>query len=303
MIGSWLALVLTVSPTQVVLTHESPAERSCPNEGWLRDAVTARLGTSPFVEQAPLAARTRVACTATLCTATLEVSRPGEAPRVRELTAAAGQCQELMEQLALALALVLDPLLLMRGRPAEPERAPPPAPTPPPAAQPPEPAEASPLDLQVSAGGFAGLGPTPFVGGGAQVAAGLGVGRIQVWLEGRFEAPHSVSVEGGTVSSQVLLGQVLPCLRLSGLALCAALAAGALSVDGSLPEGKRSSGPLVLAGARVSYTWFFIPWLGVRLHLHALGVLTHASVVANGEPLWGTLPYCADVGAWLVARF
>lgn len=309
-----MLLLLTAAPPTIVLRHSAVAAEACPDESWVREAVTSRLGRSPFVDSGAPVATTKVSCTARTCSAELRFTERGE-DRVRNLTGRTDDCRELMESLALALALSIDPLLLTRPAPAPPSPpevppvAPPPVepvkevkePAPEPPSRPVEPPTR--VDLQATIGGLGSVGPTPHVGGGGVVGAAFGFGRFQLWLEGQLEAAHVTPVAAGTVTSQVLLARLAPCLRLGGWALCGTVSAGALQVAGALPQGLRSSSPLLLAGARVSWSYFFLDWLGLRVHAELQAVVTRTTVLALGEPLWVTFPLAGHLGGSALIRF
>lgn len=309
MLSTAVLVALGATPSSIVLVHSASNAATCPDEAWLRESVTARLGRSPFVTDGAPLFTTSVSCSSRGCVADLRFLEAGQ-QRVRTLNGTANECRELMESLSLALALAIDPLLLTRPKPPPPVEAPPPVEVPPPpkvAPPPPAPAPVPPppvrLDLQAAVGGAGIFGPAPALGGGVLVGAGLGLDRFQLWLEGQLDLPQATTVGEGAVTSQILVGRVAPCLRFSSFAACAVVSVGALQVDGALPGGKRSSSPLVLAGGRVSWSHFFLEWLGVRLHADVQAVITRTTVLAFGQPVWVTTPLAAGLGAGIVFRF
>lgn len=110
----WLLLALAASPSADLVFVRAPGAEACERVA-LENAVATRLGYSPFVAVAPLKLRLEVAGHGTL-TARLTVLREGAAPATRTLTGPA-DCQQLIEALGLALAVVIDPLLLTRPPP------------------------------------------------------------------------------------------------------------------------------------------------------------------------------------------
>lgn len=294
-----MVVVLGATPPSIVLVHSATNAPACPDEAWLKESVTARLGRSPFVAEGAPLFTTTVSCSTRTCTGELRFIEAGS-ERQRTLTGTPGECRELLESLSLALALAIDPLLLTRPKPPEPVLPPKPVDRPPAV---PAPAPPVKLDLQASLGLTGTYGPTPHLGGGALLGASVGVGRFQLWLEGQLDVPRASFIADGAVTSQVLLGRLAPCLRFSAFAACGLVSVGALQVDGALPGGKRSSSPLVLAGARLSWSHFFLEWLGVRVHADVQAVVTRVTVLAFGQPLWVTLPLSAGAGAGIVFRF
>lgn len=310
-------LLCAAAPATVVLEHQG--DSSCPDQAWLEGNVTARLGYAPFAPAAPLTARTKVKCGARGCTASLVLVEQGRPPRERTLEAPAGQCRDLVESLGLALALALDPQLLTR-EPPPPEPKPPPvepapAPPPPPQKPPPvilvqapppepEPEPGVPLQFQGAVTGHGALGLSPYPTGGAALAAGLRYAWFGLLAEGRFDAPRSVQVIGGAVTSSVLLATLLLCGHFKGVGVCATGSAGALQIAGTLPGGRLDSSLLVLAGGRVQYEWMFLDWLGLHLHLDVSGVITRTTVrTAEMPAVWRTSQVAGDVGLGLVLLF
>lgn len=312
LMAGWLfALILAAAPepqTRVTLRQiRTESAQQCPDEAWLKGTVSARLGYRPFHPDAPLQATATFDCTPTACRAVLLLSRAGESPTKRELVSASTDCRELAESLALTLALAIDPALL-----AKPAPPPPPAPAPPPpplvireAPPAPSPPSEPPLptffQAQLGAVGSVGVSPAPTLGG--RMGIGFRRGWFGLLAEGRADAAQRVVTTGGSVSTSVLLATLLPCGYLRGFGFCLSAGGGALQVAGSLPGGRRESSPLVLAGARLSWEYRFLPWLGVMVHTEVLGVLTRVTVVANGAPLWVTGQVTADAGLGLITVF
>lgn len=321
MLGVLVALALAQDgappPARVHLRHvRGEGAASCPDQAWLEGNVAARLGASPFVPRAPLLVTTRLDCDAHGCRATLEVRHldvPGDRPRRRTLAAA--DCREAAESLALSLALVIDPQHLARPRPddvgptppapvsAPPPPAPaplPPAPTPlPPPPRPPASAPTPPVPVffALEAGALGSLGLSPGPSAGARLAVGFRRGWFGLSLEGRADLPRALAVDGGSVDSAVLLGTLLPCFRHGGFGVCLTASLGALQVTGQLGQGNRASSLLALVGARASWEYRFLPWLGVIVHAGVAGVVTRVTVLANQQPAWVTSYLTPDVGA------
>ena len=93
------------------LVYGRPGE-ICPDESELRAAVRSRLGYDPFF---PWAAQTIVVHVAQRANRRLSgkvylVDNSGRASPEREFTTSAGECDELMQTLALAIVITLDPL-------------------------------------------------------------------------------------------------------------------------------------------------------------------------------------------------
>ncbi len=298
LLGALLSLSLAASPATAVLHYRTDGTPSCPNEGWLIGDVSGRLGYQPFQPEAPITVEISVQCTRSGCTAQLSLLKAGAPPRVRTLNAGPGQCRELMESVALALALAVDPQLLSRPATLPPVEAPPaPKPVPPLPAPPP----VVHFHALVGGQGVIGLSPQPSFGG----LLGLGFQRdwYSLTLEGRVDAIQSVTVPNGTLRSLVMLGSLLPCGNFRGLGVCVDVSAGALQVEGALSGGRRITTPLVLLGGRVQYQHSFLPWLAARAHLDVQAVLSRTTVIVAGEPVWTTGQLSGDLGLAFVAVF
>ncbi len=301
----WLVahVIFAVSepPTAVTLRQtRTEAAQHCPDENWLKRNVVARLGYPVFVDSATLVATTRFDCTQTGCSADVELSHEGAPPRKRTLTSASTECRELAESLALTLALAIDPASVSRVEVQ-------PAPLPQMQERVPAPPVSVPekvptfFQMQLGAVGSAGLSPLPTVGGR------LGIGLRHSWfgllVEARTDLSQSVPTEGGTVSTTMLLANVLPCGHLRNFGFCLAAGFGALRVVGNLPVSRRESGPLVLGGARISWEYRFLPWLGAIVHAGVQGIFTRITVIANDVPIWVTAQLTADAGLGVVTVF
>src|SRR4051794_31671548 len=103
----------------VALRYEAPA--NCPDEAALRQLVAARLGVDPFLPEAPSIVSVKVLSGA-LLQAEVALESPNAPTRRKTLTGK--DCTELMQSVAVTVALVVDPVL-KRAEP-EPEPAPPP---------------------------------------------------------------------------------------------------------------------------------------------------------------------------------
>lgn len=320
-----LALVLAQEAPNTVRFQSTRAESAarCPDQTWLEDDVIARLGSSPFRPEAPLEAEMQFTCSASQCRGVLVLTRRAQPPRRREVTGA--DCREVALSLTLALALAVDPMLLVRPpRVAEPNPVPPtpPPPLPPedagvPAAQafdagvvlpePPITLPGSPSDsvlpfVRLDARVVSGLGPTAT--GGLSVGGGVRQFRWSIALEARVDLPQlATSTLGDPVESQSILGTVVPCARFGGLSTCLVATVGVLRVEGRYLGGQRVSSAFVLAGARIDYEFVLNRWLGVLALGSAQVVLTRATVRAGSEVVWVTPLLAAELGLGAVVHW
>lgn len=123
----------------VSLRYEAPPDLRCPDETALRQLVAARLGSDPFLPEAASVVTVKVQAGAPV-QAEVALESPG-AP-TRRKTLSGGDCTELMQSVAVTVALVVDPVIKRAEPVAVPEPViiapapPPPAPVAPPAEAP-----------------------------------------------------------------------------------------------------------------------------------------------------------------------
>jgi hypothetical protein len=280
------------APVQVRLVYVRGAEAlDCPTEQAFRDGVIARLGADPFVGSAPLQIVAQLERDPKGYQATLELLRDAEAPRVRTLRSES--CAELSESLLLAVALAIDPQLMLRPAPS-PDVVPAPRAEARPA---PVSTPGAPVQFRWELGAQLGLGLTPPPTVGFAAALGVHRGVFELLAEGRVALPSRVPVSMGSVALQPLAGSLLPCFVASfGLGACAQLGAGALRVDGQFPGGTQDIKPLFLAGARVQYALALKWGLELAVRLSALVVPTQLTVFAASRPVWVTSPVTGELG-------
>jgi len=314
--------VARASPTSKLVYSRSVDADSCPDEQALRRAVAARVGYDPFFAYATRTIVASLTRRGQAFVATVDlVDEGGVSHGARELRSE-GECRELLDAAALAIAIAIDPQSLTRPAAAAPAQDEPPAPAPPPAVvvTPPQPAADAPatappappsegseppwsFDASAGLAGSVGFAPGP--------SAGLALGADARWrwlslgLEGRVDAPASTSGSaGGTVSSWLVLGAVVPCAHLGSFFGCALVQAGSAQTSGSgVPDARSQALPWLAAGGR----------LGVHLHMTDDTLLRlHADVVANLDPMtlqlyggnvWPAPPVAASLGADVVLHF
>jgi hypothetical protein len=116
-LGLGLTLDLAGAHASVrAVLHFSADGASCGGSQAMTDAVRARLGYDPFVESAPLRVQVQVVRTRRRLSGTIRLARGAEALGQRVLTGRVGACASLMDSLALAISLALDPDALDRPR-------------------------------------------------------------------------------------------------------------------------------------------------------------------------------------------
>ena len=223
----------SMSPASVALSHiRAEGALACADEGALMANVVSRLGYDPFAVVAAIYALTRIERRESGFSATLELIREGETPRIRSLRSDSTDCREITESLALALTLAIDPQFLLRDPPNVHQRQPEPARVEPP------PDQKVPSELAVFAGGGASAGLSPQLAAVGSIGLGFRHGLFALYAEGRVDSPSSFNLKAGVVQTNLLIGTILPCLQWRHAAACLSLGVGALQVDGRLAFGR-----------------------------------------------------------------
>lgn len=286
----------------VSLRYEAPAALRCPDERALRQLVAARLGSDPFLPDGASVVTVKV-LEGTPVQAEVALESPG-APTRRKLLSGA-DCTELMQSVAVTVALVVDPVLKRAEPPPEPTVEPKPAPEPvviekKAPAPPPEKTPGPLLHWGVSAGASVNFGLST----GAQPTLRLeGRVRARFWsagLEGRFAWPVTFALSQGALTTSALLGAVVPCLHWKWLAGCADFSAGALRLEGqALATARAASVFHASVGLRLLFT---VP-LGERFAVGAMAEgqvpLTRASALVGSERVWSVSFVGGGVGVWI----
>jgi len=299
-----------------------PGAEACPDEAALRRAVAARLGEDPFAPESSRTFRLSIATLGDHLRGSVEVLTDGVAEGRRELDVEPDRCPELVEAMALAVSLTINPNLVVTAPPvaATTDAAPPAVATPPRSSAPapvapvapfgtgpvrdsaPAPAsttraEAKPMTLAAGliAHGAVGTGPGPAVGGSALVRV-----HGTVWelgLEGRLDALSRDDIgQSGTVKSSLLAGVLAPCIRHTpahragifehfsgcGLLLVGSIAAGS---EGVSVEGA-DRGIYVAAGGRIAASASLTDGLLLEARVDALYPLVPVTIVLDGAPVW-----------------
>lgn len=332
-VGRWLASVLVAAflssapalaqeaPPRAHLTYDRGDQDACPDVDAIEDAVSARLGYVPFVDDAPLHIDVELRRAGRARRASLRVTGADGAPLGERTVESSGTgCDELARALALAISVAIDPLSLTRGAPVEPpEPAPVPSscpvcPTCPEVAPAPEcPATPTPIapeppdDLR----GFVGLGAhvaiesAPSVTSGISLEGGVEIARlVSVGLEARvdFPAARAAASGRGEVRAHFLGGTLVPCVLVASfVAICATLTLGALRGEGSGVDLPRSdSSFFATAGGRVAFTASLVGPLALRVLAELDGTLTPTVLDLSDRAVWRSPDVSGTVGARLI---
>ncbi len=126
-LGGLLATGLSVPdawgfPTSRLTYSRDVAAQRCPDEAFLRRAVAARLGYDPFFPWATRTIAARIAVEGHALRGTVDlIDAEGILRGSRELTALPHQCQELVDGMALAISIAIDPDSVDRVDPPSPK--------------------------------------------------------------------------------------------------------------------------------------------------------------------------------------
>lgn len=267
-----------------VIVRDVGAEM-CPDNDTIAARVRERIGSEPFADEGPLAPRQLRAGIALLDDETLEArialfSSDGTRLGRRVLRGPAN-CRALADDLVLAIAIAIDPLLLVRRRPTKPAaevRAATPASAP------------APTDLPRAVGqtprrDSIDIPPPVSVTGRALVAVAAGVGvvatpsaRVQVSLDYgaldvdggfRFDLPSRYPVSGDALLDLTLIAfDAGPCvgwdIDITTLRACGTLQAGMLVAQGiGFLVPRSSTTPWLAVGTRAAFDMHLWPGLGL----------------------------------------
>jgi hypothetical protein len=311
---SWTAMA--APGARLVYSRTADAE-SCPDEDALRRAVAARVGYDAFF---PWAKRT--------ITATI--------------TRTEGACGELLDAVALAVAIAIDPRLVLAGPTATtpeprgedaaaatttPSEDATPAPLPveeegrivPPKSSnvgsvsaPPAPDTAAsatartpgPLAFEGSLGAAGSIGVAPEPSFGGTLGAAVRWRRYSLGVEGFIAAPLTRSASGGgSISSWPLLVTLDPCVYVGPVFGCALAQTGAVFATAAGVDARATSSAWWAAGGRVGFVARAWKSLFVRFRVDVLGDLSPARLMFNGQGQWPAPLVAGSAGVDAVVRF
>ena len=310
------------TPTSRLVYSRSSDADSCPDEQALRRAVAARVGYDPFFAWATRTIVASVVRRNQAFVATVDlVDEKGVSHGARELRGE-GECGELLDAVALAIAIAIDPQSLSRPNPppspppSEPAVAPP-AEVIAPAAAPSDTAPAGPplasasdlhadsIAFEASAGAVASTGVAPGPAVGFALGAALRLHAFSFGLEGRIDTPASATAPGGgDVSSWVVLGAVVPCLHLGPVFGCAIMQVGSAQTSGSGVSNTHSESlPWWATGGRLGVLFHMSEDTLLRVRTDVVANLDRQTLQLNGGDAWPAPPVAASLGIDLVLHF
>ena len=298
------------------LTYAPDADiEHCPTEREVKDAVASRLGYDPFVETAPLAGpadrevvvKVRRRGPGIVGSLELRGPRPGQ----RELASPHGDCREVIDAFAVAIAIGIDPSSLSRPPPDSPPPVPPPeapaplpapaspAPAAPPAADVPAPApKGEPVELRLGAGPLVLFGELPATAPSLAVTFGARWKWLEPTLEGLAALPVSLDAPRGRITASLLAVSLVPCGHVDVFFGCFGVTVGALRGEGEgvatpLHGSQLYAAASARAGAELPLSR--VVWL--RGYAEAVAPMTRITLQLAAQDVWSMPSVAARVGA------
>jgi hypothetical protein len=299
-------------PSARLVYSRAAGAESCPDERALRAAVAQRVGYDPFFSwvKPAVVASMSPAGKRGFVVRILLVDEQGVESGMRELHVD-GECADLLDPAALAIAIAIDPQSLAPRR-VEEKPAPyqPPPPSAAPAARPneeapsPEPAPAptgSPVTFEGIAGAVASAGVAPEPALGARLGASARWRNVSVDLEGRVDAPASRGAQGGgVVSSWLAVATLAPCIHAGRLFACGLVQMGRMRASG---PGSDQWAAWWGAGGRLGVLVPLSARVDFRLASDLVGDFAYPTLDINGVPVWKAPPLSESLGADVVVQF
>ncbi len=299
------------------LTYAPDADiERCPTATELQDAVAARVGYDPFDRKtagADASRREVVVAVHRLGAGIVGVLElRGPRPGIRELASPSGDCRELLDALAVAIAIGIDPASLTRppGEPPAPAPAPAPVPAPVgvvgPAASPdrvPEPAK-EPIDVRVGAGPVVLFGELPATAAGIDIGIGARWKWFEPAVEGIATLPVSLSTPQGQVSASLIAAALVPCGHADVIFVCVGLTLGALRGEGDAVASPRRGSQLYgAASARGGAELALSRTVWLRGYAEAVAPMTRIALQLAAQDVWRVPSVAARVGVAAGIRF
>jgi hypothetical protein len=299
-------------PLRIRLVYEAPA--ACPSRAELVEPIAARVGYAPLDDAADEGFAIRVVADGTRFRGTLEPLPPlASATRSSAgppRTFSSVSCRELVESVALTMALYLDPLLGPRpparapvARPnvvATPWREPDPFEKDAPEAPPPPPRSRA---WFVSGAAVASVALGPALTLGPRVGVGVRGATFAVAIEGRADLPvASARARGLDVDASFVGASLVPCARRGVVFACLDAAAGRYEAVARGPDLRSVAATFFLmGGARVGADVRLDERTRITAYVAGAAPFTPVRLLVANDPVWSTGP--ANLGLALAASW
>ncbi len=290
----------------------------CPDEGAIKNIVSARLGYDPFASDAEQIVTAVITREGKGLRGQVDLRDRAFAVRgSRVLTTDKIDCAELASSMALAISIAIDPLSLTRPAPvaqralmpievAEPE---PQAVAVPPPDVPVARARPERVVLRFGANASVAFGVTPGTSLAPGVFAGIGRGSVSLDLEGRAHLPSVVPAtsasapSGGSVSASLLIATLVPCFHVRIVMGCALAGIGSLSGTGRGVDVPSKDATLYAnAGVRAGAEFPIFGPISARIYGDFLVPLIATNLALRGAEVWSTPSVTGALGAGLLGH-
>lgn len=295
---SWCApgQALAQPDLRVVLDYSADPALACPSAAELSASVTKQLGYDSFTtDTTEPRLRIVISKQAERAAAQMEwFDRQQRSEGERRLLSD-GNCAELVNNLAFAVAVQIQLHAAANTPPAIPAPAAPAVPPPPLATPPKRPPTRTnrPLrEIFVGAGAMVRNGLSPGVSPGVRVFGALSTDRWVLELSAHTTLPSERQQADGTgFSSRELGASFAPCLNRPPIGLCAVGTLSLLHVRGQGVDQIRSPSSATAGfGGRLQLRWPALERFGVVVQGEALAVLFPREVLLNQQSVWSTAP-------------
>ncbi len=295
----------------------------CPTSAELADAVAARIGYDPFdggTSEEKREVVVGVHRQQAGIVGVLELRGPqAGAKATRELSSPSGDCRELLDALAVAIAIGLDPGSLTRPPgdlpPAPPSAAPvaPVAAAPPPGASSPAAADRTSdarapdddrLDVRLGGGPLVMFGELPATAAALDVSIGVRWKWLEPTVEGFATLPTTLDAPPGRVTASLLGAGIVPCGHADLFFGCVGLTLGALRGEGEgVATPRRGSQFYSGASGRAGIEVAVSRSIWIRGYAEAVAPLTRITLQLAAQDVWRMPSVAARVGAAAGIRF
>jgi len=272
MLGAFALIAVSAA---IRLTYAAPPE--CPAEPAFRAQLGARLGYDPVREPAAQDVSVTVQKSDSSIVATLKIANDKE----RSFPGAANECERILEGLALALAIAIDPAATVRPRrPAA-------APITPAVEAPAAPAPAPEVNIMFAGGLRSGIGLLPNAGFGPVVEGRVRYRAFSAAVDVDAVFAPALVVEGRRIATSVVRASAAACAHAALFALCLRGAVGGLYAAGSGFENARSGWLGVASvGPTLGLTWSPITNLVLQASAALELVLSRPALAVGPREVW-----------------
>ncbi len=313
--------------TSRLVYARGPGTEQCPDQDAVRKAVATRLGYDPFFPSSDKTIVARVLRDSDHLKGQVElVDEHGAELGLREFSADADKCDDLVRAMALSISIAIDPKSAETygqgpvdeppdaERPSEPksaEPAPPAPPSPPrqasaptksrPDARPPSVRHTVVWAAGVGAIGLLDVAPKPTLGGFGFASARSGAWSLA--LEGRADLPVTDEQSGVTFRTSSYALSAVPCVHFGFAFACELTSLGWIQASGTQTAAKSGTSVLLSLGGRIGAELTLTPSFGLVAEADVLVSPWPVALVAEGHTLWRTPSIGGGLGLGAAVHF